>query len=645
MWLPWRRAAAPVAAPPPAPAPLDAPTRPAHWAGLPPIQRVVAEQPVVLEPGVFEAGLQSWHSLTFLAPLEHLVSTEGPAGSADLARPRPYAPTADMPLRQPAPSRAPALQRVVTSASAPQSAGSPRPALLSAPAVEHPVMELRTESLPPAETDAAAPDVQRAQADSAIDTAPLLGARDDAVADGQSMPVPEVSTPDSLPTLGERPAFDTSLDTDTGPMTMPTAAGQVDSTPSSATPAVSSPAPTAWRTRPGGIGAPLREMPTRPASAAQVPIQRSTSGPIVAPTPAPTPASPPPGLPISMPAADSAPDAAPAHSESAGEPTPVAMPLVAMPLVAPTLGSVPIGAFDLPGSAADPGATESAASSASSALPLQPSGSADVGQSSAESSSPQRLVLPALGGSWREPASASVQRRSLVGEAPLRPFASPTGPDGALPFASSPTGGSPAPQAPALQRLSVGTSGPAAGDGSGVRLDSLTPVDSASIASLPSPGSSAPSSRPTAAPGSMPALASVTSLTTPISAWPTWTGSTARSQTTAVAVSRLGLGEASSAAPALASVPEQVPIVSREADAVAVAPSDTAPAATNPVASATTAADAAAPAAPSPAGGAAAAGPDLDDLARKLYDRLRGRLAAELRLDRERIGSLTDLRR
>jgi 3-oxoacyl-ACP reductase-like protein len=63
------------------------------------------------------------------------------------------------------------------------------------------------------------------------------------------------------------------------------------------------------------------------------------------------------------------------------------------------------------------------------------------------------------------------------------------------------------------------------------------------------------------------------------------------------------------------------------------------------VASATTAADAAAPAAPSPAGGAAAAGPDLDDLARKLYDRLRGRLAAELRLDRERIGSLTDLRR
>ena len=86
--------------------------------------------------------------------------------------------------------------------------------------------------------------------------------------------------------------------------------------------------------------------------------------------------------------------------------------------------------------------------------------------------------------------------------------------------------------------------------------------------------------------------------------------------------------------------------MSREADGAA-ATSDATPAATNPVASASSAAEGATPAAASPpsSGGAAAAGPDLDDLARKLYDRLRGRLAAELRLDRERIGSLTDLRR
>lgn len=47
---------------------------------------------------------------------------------------------------------------------------------------------------------------------------------------------------------------------------------------------------------------------------------------------------------------------------------------------------------------------------------------------------------------------------------------------------------------------------------------------------------------------------------------------------------------------------------------------------------------------PAPGGGAAATG-DLDDLARKLYDRLRFRLTTELRLDRERSGSVTDLPR
>ncbi len=50
-------------------------------------------------------------------------------------------------------------------------------------------------------------------------------------------------------------------------------------------------------------------------------------------------------------------------------------------------------------------------------------------------------------------------------------------------------------------------------------------------------------------------------------------------------------------------------------------------------------------AAPGGAGGAGGPGQDLDDLARKLYDRLRGRLATELRLDRERSGCVTDLPR
>jgi hypothetical protein len=50
----------------------------------------------------------------------------------------------------------------------------------------------------------------------------------------------------------------------------------------------------------------------------------------------------------------------------------------------------------------------------------------------------------------------------------------------------------------------------------------------------------------------------------------------------------------------------------------------------------------AAPGAAAPPGGPPAA--DLDELARRLYDRLRLRLRAELRLDRERSGHLTDLR-
>jgi hypothetical protein len=639
MWLPWRRAAAPVPASTPAPAPLDARSRPAHWAGLPPIQRVVAEQPVVLESAAFEAGLQSWHSPTFLAPLEHLVSSDGPTGSADLARPQPYAPTADMPLRQPAPARAPSLQRVVASASASQSAGSPRPALLSAPAVDHPVMELRTEALPAA--DGAAAHVQHLQAESAVETAPLLGDRGDTAPDGPPPTTSAESTPDSLPTLGERPALDTSLSADAASVAMPgsvepTGAAQLDTTPPDATPAVRPPAPTAWRTRPGGIGAPLREMPTRPSSAAQVPIQRSTSGPIAASTPASTSVPSATGLPISIPAADSPSDTTPAQGESSDAPT-----SVAMPLAVPTLGSASIGALDLPSSAADPEPIGYTASSDTSLTSTRVSDSADAYVSSAESPSPQRLVLPALGGSWREPASTTIQRRALVGEAPLRPFAFQASPDEGLPFASSSSGGPPAPPAPALQRLSVGTRGPATGQGSGVRLDTWAPVASAPIATLPSAGSSAPSSHPTASSWSMPSIASLTNITPPVSAWPSWTQSAARGQTSVATVSRLGLGEATPGASA--SLPEPAPVVSREPDRSATVE------AINPVATVSREAEAATPAAASPpssgATATAAAGPDLDDLARKLYDRLRGRLAAELRLDRERIGSLTDLRR
>jgi hypothetical protein len=47
--------------------------------------------------------------------------------------------------------------------------------------------------------------------------------------------------------------------------------------------------------------------------------------------------------------------------------------------------------------------------------------------------------------------------------------------------------------------------------------------------------------------------------------------------------------------------------------------------------------------APAPAA-ASASVPDIDDMARKLYDRVAARLRTELTLDRERAGLLTDLR-
>jgi hypothetical protein len=50
------------------------------------------------------------------------------------------------------------------------------------------------------------------------------------------------------------------------------------------------------------------------------------------------------------------------------------------------------------------------------------------------------------------------------------------------------------------------------------------------------------------------------------------------------------------------------------------------------------------PATPSPAAVSGGSEKDLDDLARRLYERIRLRLKRELLVDRERAGSLTDLR-
>jgi len=89
--------------------------------------------------------------------------------------------------------------------------------------------------------------------------------------------------------------------------------------------------------------------------------------------------------------------------------------------------------------------------------------------------------------------------------------------------------------------------------------------------------------------------------------------------------------------------------VNRLATAVNGQPSRLAAAATGPasqLAAANGQPSRLAAAAPGPAAAASngAGTADLDDLARRLYDRLRSRLMAELRLDRERAGFVTDLR-
>jgi hypothetical protein len=79
--------------------------------------------------------------------------------------------------------------------------------------------------------------------------------------------------------------------------------------------------------------------------------------------------------------------------------------------------------------------------------------------------------------------------------------------------------------------------------------------------------------------------------------------------------------------------------------AAAGLPATAAPAAVTAAPAAVTAAAAAAsPAAPAAPAAPVPAGPQLEELARQLFGPLAARLKAELRLDRERAGLLTDLR-
>ncbi|WP_432957791.1 hypothetical protein [Micromonospora haikouensis] len=69
---------------PEAPEAPEAPERarpePPAWQGLPPIQRVVPDEPRLNRPDTFTGSLAAWRDPSYLAPLGHLVGTAEPAG-------------------------------------------------------------------------------------------------------------------------------------------------------------------------------------------------------------------------------------------------------------------------------------------------------------------------------------------------------------------------------------------------------------------------------------------------------------------------------------------------------------------------------------------------------------------------------------
>src|SRR5437667_12419499 len=82
MW-PWRRATRDPGPDSPATSPEPGPVyreRSSAWRDLPPVQRVVADHPLVNPPERMPVLLSSWHSPSFLAPLGHAVSASEPSG-------------------------------------------------------------------------------------------------------------------------------------------------------------------------------------------------------------------------------------------------------------------------------------------------------------------------------------------------------------------------------------------------------------------------------------------------------------------------------------------------------------------------------------------------------------------------------------
>src|SRR3954447_18125312 len=98
----------------PAPAPAALPVTRAEWRSVPPIQRVLADHPLVNPVQRLSSALTSWQSPGYLEPLGHRVGPAEPAGViGDLARPRPLeTPAPAMPVVQRATRKPSGLSRL-----------------------------------------------------------------------------------------------------------------------------------------------------------------------------------------------------------------------------------------------------------------------------------------------------------------------------------------------------------------------------------------------------------------------------------------------------------------------------------------------------------------------------------------------------